>query len=256
MNTTLATRRAEIKTTIIEAIEDPKLWAPWFKAGWFGKRDSWAAWIAFLKTLFGLPLTAAELETFKHCTALEAPPDGGAFEAALICGRRSGKSRTLALIAAYLGTMVDWSPYLSPGERGTVMVVATDTKQARTILNYVREFLKVKLLAPLIVRETLTSIDLANGITLEILPASYRTIRGYTTVAVLLDELAFWRTDEGSANPDREILNAVRPAMATIPASRLLLASSPYAKRGSCGTPISGPTASPAIPWFGKRRRR
>jgi hypothetical protein len=221
-------------TTIIEACRDPKLFAPWFQAGWFKKKDaeSWAAWFAFLKALFGLPMTAAELAIFQQCTGLDSPPAGGAFEAALVCGRRSGKSRALALIAAYLATMLDWSPYLSPGERGTIMVVASDKKQARAIFNYVREFLKVKVLAPLIQRETLETIELANSITIEILPASYKTIRGYTVVAALLDELAFWRTDEGASNPDREIVNAVRPAMATIPAARLLLASSPYAKKG------------------------
>ncbi len=218
-------------TTIIEACEDSKLFAKCFR-GWFKGAESWAAWFAFLKAVFGLQMTDAELAIFKQCTGLDAPPAGGAFEAALICGRRSGKSRVLALIAAYLATMIDWSPFLSPGERGTVMVIAADKKQARTIFNYVREFLKVRLLAPLIERETLETIELSNGITIEILPASYRTVRGYTVVAGLLDEVAFWRTDEGSSNPDREIVNAIRPAMATIPASRLLIASSPYAKKG------------------------
>jgi Terminase large subunit, T4likevirus-type, N-terminal len=221
------------QTTIIEACREPKLFAPLFQSGWFKKTDdSWKPWFAFLKALFGLPMDEAELAIFKQCTNLESPPDGGVFEAALICGRRSGKSRTMALVASYLATMVDWSPYLAKGERGTVVVVATDKKQARSIFNGVREFLKVKLLSPLIPRETLESLELSNGITIEILPASYRTIRGYTVVAALLDELAFWRTDEGSSNPDREIVNAVRPAMATVPASRLILASSPYGKRG------------------------
>ena len=245
------------QTTIIEACREPKLFAPLFQSGWFKKTDdSWKPWFAFLKALFGLPLDEAELEIFKQCTGLDTPPDGGVFEAALICGRRSGKSRTMALIATYLATMVDWSPYLAKGERGTVVVVATDKKQARSIFNGVREFLKVKLLSPLIQRETLESLELSNGITIEILPASYRTIRGYTVVAALLDELAFWRTDEGSSNPDREIVNAVRPAMATVPASRLILASSPYGKRSNCGTSTSATTASPATSWYGRRRRR
>lgn len=34
------------------------------------------------------------------------------------------------------------------------------------------------------------------------------------------------------ANPDREILNAIRPAMATIPNSKLIVISSPYARSG------------------------
>jgi hypothetical protein len=57
-------------------------------------------------------------------------------------------------------------------------------------------------------------------------------VRGYTLAAALCDELAFWQTDD-SANPDYEILDALRPAMATIPGAMLLCASSPYAKRGA-----------------------
>ena len=37
---------------------------------------------------------------------------------------------------------------------------------------------------------------------------------------------------EIEANPDTEILNALRPAMATVPGALLLSISSPYAKRG------------------------
>jgi hypothetical protein len=47
-----------------------------------------------------------------------------------------------------------------------------------------------------------------------------------------IDEVAFWRSDETSANPDVEILRALRPGLASIPGSMLLIASSPYAKRG------------------------
>ena len=87
------------------------------------------------------------------------------------------------------------------------------------------------MLADLIERETLESLDLRNRITVEVLTASFRTVRGRTVVACLLDELAFWR-DETSANPDTEIVAALRPASATIPGALMLKASSPYARRG------------------------
>jgi hypothetical protein len=57
-------------------------------------------------------------------------------------------------------------------------------------------------------------------------------VRGYTVVAAICDEIAFWHSEE-SANPDFEILNALRPAMATVPSAVLLCISSPYARRGS-----------------------
>jgi hypothetical protein len=67
---------------------------------------------------------------------------------------------------------------------------------------------------------------------IEIATASFRTSRGYSFAAVLADEIAFWHSDESSANPDVEIIRALRPGMSTIPGSILLMASSPYAKRG------------------------
>jgi hypothetical protein len=79
--------------------------------------------------------------------------------------------------------------------------------------------------------ETKTAFGLVGGIAIEIHTASYRTIRGYSVIGAVLDEIAFFRTDD-AAEPDREILGALRPAMATIPDSLLLCLSSPYARRG------------------------
>ena len=55
---------------------------------------------------------------------------------------------------------------------------------------------------------------------------------GYTLIGAVLDEVAFWRTDDGSANPDTEVVSALRPGMATVPDALLLGLSSPYAARG------------------------
>lgn len=54
---------------------------------------------------------------------------------------------------------------------------------------------------------------------------------GYTCIGAVCDEMVFWPTDD-SANPDVEILGALRPAMATVPRALLLVISSPYAGRG------------------------
>ena len=88
------------------------------------------------------------------------------------------------------------------------------------------------MLAPLIVKRDAETIELSNRVVIEIATASFRSTRGYSYAAILCDEVAFWRSDETSLNPDVEILRALRPGMATIPGSMMLIASSPYSQRG------------------------
>src|ERR1035437_2821051 len=238
--------------SIIAACEDPQIFAPWFR-----DKETWAAWFCFLKCMFGLPLDAAELAIFQACTGRSAPRPGGYLECTLICGRRGGKSLILALISTYLATFFDWSPFLTAGERATVSVIAADRKQASTILRYVRGMLGVPLLTGLITRETTDTIDLANQVSIEIQTANFRTVRGKTIVAGLCDELAFWQSDDLGANPDVEILNALRPAMATVPKAMLLKASSPYSRKGALWTDFRkyyGEDASPVLVWKASTR--
>jgi phage terminase large subunit-like protein len=147
-------------------------------------------------------------------------------EAALCVGRRGGKSRILALIAVYLATFRDYRPYLAPGECATIVIMAANKAQARSIFRFVIGLLKaVPLIQPMIVDDNTEQITLSNRVVIEIATASFRTSRGYSFAAVLADEISFWRSEESSANPDVEIMRAVRPGMASIPGSILLLAS-------------------------------
>jgi hypothetical protein len=213
---------------IIEAISDPAIFGPAFR-----NKDTWQAWFAFLATLFGLELTPEQLALYQQCTGRKLAPVTRAVEAWLVCGRRAGKSFILALVAVFLACFFDWTPYLAPGERGTIMIIAADRRQARTIMRYVKGLLRsVPMLARTIEAERTESIDLSNRITIEVHTASFRTVRGYSIVCALLDELAFWQ-GEDSSNPDFEIVTAIRPAMATIPNAMLLCASSPYARKGA-----------------------
>jgi hypothetical protein len=222
------TRKSQPAITIIDAIDDDALFASWFK-----RRQSWAAWRAFLKAMFALPLSKAELAIYQQCTGRTIAPVKAVIEAWLVCGRRAGKSFMLALIAVFLACFHDWRQYLAPGERATVMVIATDRRQARVIFRYISALLtKVPMLARMVERETADTFDLTNNVTIEISTASFRSVRGYTIVAALLDELAFWPTED-AAEPDHEVIAALRPAMATVPGAMLLCASSPYARRGA-----------------------
>lgn len=213
---------------LLEAIEDPNLFAPWFK-----NRATWQAWFAFIAALFALPMTQDQLATYLRHTGREEAPAESNTEAWLIIGRRGGKSFVMALTAVYLACFRDYREHLQPGERATVMVIAADRRQARVIIRYVAAMLtRIAMLRAMVERGTADSFDLSNQVTIEVGTASFRTTRGYTYAAVLADEIAFWRTDD-AAEPDYAILDALRPGMATIPGAMLLCASSPYARRGA-----------------------
>ena len=153
-------------------------------------------------------------------------------ESWIVAGRRGGKSFILAFIACYLAVFKDWRPYLGPGEIATVMVIAADRKQARAIMNVRQGPPQRHEDAGLDHQaERVESIDLANSVRIEVHNCSFRSTRGYTVVAALLDEMAIWR-DEDAANPAIEVLASIRPAMVTIPGAMLLCASSPISRKG------------------------
>jgi len=120
------------------------------------------------------------------------------------------------------------------------------------LFRYCRGFLTgVPMLARMIEAETADRIDLTNRVSIEIATASFRSTRGYSLVAALLDEVAFYG-GEDSANPDVEILNAIRPALGTIPGAMLLCASSPYGRRGALWSAFKrhwGRADAPVLVW-------
>jgi hypothetical protein len=211
---------------IREALNDERLFG-----GVLRDKATWAAWRAFLGAFFGLPLSDPEADTFRRCTGRELPT--GAFsEGWLVCGRHSGKSFLMGLVAVFLACFRSYLQYLGPGERATIMIVAADRKQARVVMRYIKGLLAIPMLARLVEREAAESIDLAGQVTIEVMTSNFRNVRGYTIAAALLDEVSFWPTED-SATPDVETIASIRPAMATIPNAVLLCASSPYARRGA-----------------------
>ena len=157
--------------TIIDACRDPKVFAAAFR-----DRETWQAWFAFLAALFGLPMDDEQRRLFTECTQRTDRPSTPFNEAWLICGRRSGKSFALALVAVFLAcSKDDWLRYLNVGERGTIMVLAADRRQARTIMRYVKGLLQlVPMLTRMIEAERQEAVDLNNRITIEVHTAASR----------------------------------------------------------------------------------
>jgi hypothetical protein len=209
---------------LLQALDDDQLFAPHF-AG-----PSWGPWKTFLRALFGLPID--DIALYRRCTERTNAPAKPFTEAALIIGRRGGKSRILALVATYLACFKDYRQHLAAGERATIAVIAADRRQARVIFRFLVGIVdSVPMLSAMIEDRTAETITLTNRVTIEIHTASFRVTRGYTFGAVLADETAFWRTEE-STNPDVEIFRALRPGLGTIPGAMLLNASSPYRRTG------------------------
>jgi hypothetical protein len=213
---------------IIQALDDPNVFGAFFRG------PTWVVWRVFLAVLFGLPLTSEQLALYTKHTGRTAAPTSPLHEAWLCIGRRGGKSFILAVVAVFLACFRDWRPFLGPGEIATVMIIARDRRQARVIKRFITGLLKsIPMLAQVIEGETQETIALRNSVSIEIHTASFRSTRGYTIVAALLDEIAYWEVDENSSEPDIEVINAIRPGQATVPGAMLLCASSPHARKGA-----------------------
>jgi hypothetical protein len=238
---------------VLQAFTDKKMFGRWFGRGWL-RGDSWAAWRSFLSAVFALPMDADAKEIYTRHTGRTDTPTEASREAFVIAGRRSGKSRIAAFIATYLAACVDYTGVLAPGEVGTVMIIAADRKQAGVILKYIIGFFEnIPMLAQLVASRTKESVTLTTGIVIEVHTCSYRSVRGFTCIAAICDEVAFWRAED-SANPDAEIFNALRPSLATVPSSLLLGISTAYAKRGLLWNTYRtyyGQAGAPTLVWKG-----
>jgi Phage terminase large subunit (GpA) len=224
---------------ILETLDDPNLLGASIR-----DPDSWRPWRALLAAAFGLPLSSDELALYRACTGRTAPPGAPAAYLWLVIGRRGGKSFTMALIAVFLAVFKNWHKYLSPGERAIVLLVAADREQTKILHRYCRGILSPPILQSHVLNVTTSEIELKGGVTIEVVTRSYRTVRGRSVCVAVLDELAFWRDDD-SANPDSEVLNAVRASMATFGSDAMVIAgSSPYARRGVLWNAVRR--------WFGK----
>lgn len=211
---------------MIQTLSDPALLGQFIK-----DPETWKAWFAFLRAFFGLkPASREDRKIFKQCAGGRRWPKKPSSEAWVICGRRGGKSTIVALIAAFLAAFRQY-PTLGPGEVGYVLIVSVTKSQSNIIKRYLSGiFNENAFLKSLLVRETQTEIELSNGIIISVLTSDFRSLRGYTAIACIIDEIAFFFS-EGS-KPCHEAIRALRPTLATT-SGPLIAISSPYAKRGS-----------------------
>lgn len=191
---------------------------------------TFAAWRTVAKVLDGLPLGPEEFALYQAITGRDTPPAGPFSEAYLVKPRRAGGTLFGAACGLH-AALHDYSDKLGPGEVATVALIASDRRQARQLMNYVKGLVHDSpLIEAELLKETEESIHFQHRTVVEVHVASFRSTRGYSYACVLLDELAFFRSDL-SANPDVELVRAVRPGLANL-GGRLLGFSSPHSRRG------------------------
>jgi len=199
-------------------------------AEWLG-HDDWRPWHAFLCAFRGEPMSPYEANLFRKCTGRQSVPDKPYREGWVVVGRKGRKSAIAGALSVYAAVYGQWKR--AAGETLRVVVIALSKDQARLVLDYAAAILESRPgLARLIESKDSETIRLRNGVEIACFPNSYRLVRGPTIVCAILDEVAIWWNHELAANPDKEILGALKPAMITQPGSLLIGLSSPYAKKG------------------------
>jgi len=215
--------------SLIDAVFSEKGFKSYFK-----DISTWSSWITFFKALEAPDsLNEGELKLFKDCTGLEKPYKGRIKEAYMICGRRSGKSTISALLAVFYSVFGNWRQYLSPGETARVFVVACNKEQAKIIMDYIKAFLNLTpTLKNMIHKTQAESIQLKNGVEINVKPQSWRSSRGFSTGILILEELSWWRFEGESKVQDKDIYTALLPGMTTITNSLVLGISTPFTRQG------------------------
>ncbi|WOJ95534.1 hypothetical protein R0137_09730 [Congregibacter brevis] len=213
------------KITMRELLTHEKLLGPIYG------RESFEKQVAILCAFASEELTDKERKIMHKLSGGRTMTPGEVFNAlCMILGRRSDKTQMSGVLSISTTVCSDYSDLVSPGERPTALILANDKKQGGNCMRYIQGMIdSSRILAQEVLRSTDEMILFKNGTAIVVATASFRSARGFTLCCVICDEVAFWLDD--GRNPDVEIINAVRPGLATT-GGPLVLLSSPHARRG------------------------
>ena len=216
---------------IIEAIQDEHLLGPFIG----DDLTSWKPWMVCLRAIYGLPIrTNASRKLIAAVSGRKAAllPTKGFTQSLFLTGRRSGKSKMAAICGAFEAALSGRESKLSKGEIGMVAVISPTKHQSNIVKSYLRAIFDSPLLAAEIIRETREGFELRNGVHIGILAGDWRTVRGFSLLAAIVDEVCFLQaSDELKVKSDTDLINAITPSLATT-GGRLIGLSSPYARKG------------------------
>jgi hypothetical protein len=183
---------------------------------------------AFLKSFYGLKLNGEELDFYYRATGRKIYIPLEQKEVTAIIGRRGGKTRLAAQIAVFEA----FRHKLPRGKRAFILVIAPVLRQSETAFDYISEYIHGSpVLLRSIVEERKSEIKLRNGITIRCQPCN-TTVRGLSVVCAICDEVGFWIHEQTAANPEEQVMAALRPTMATFRDAKLIKISTPCRKEG------------------------
>ncbi len=139
-------------------------------------------------------------------------------------GRRGIKSATVCRIAVAIATAQHW--VLQPGEVGVVPLVSVSRDEASDRLTTIEAILnalghKHDATADTIAMRTLP-------IEFRVRASSSKAGVGFTSVCMILDEVALWEASDDSADPARDVFASLNPTTATQPHAWTFLISAPW----------------------------
>lgn len=151
-------------------------------------------------------------------------------------GRRSGKSTMSALVCLWACLMRDETlrPMLRPGEWGYAVAVATNTRQARLIVQAARSIVEESpLLSGAIDSSTEDEIKFRNGMALAAFPCTSRGSRGWPVHTLVMDEAAHFLSDTDGPQVADKVYAALSPATAQFgDFARIIISSTPWGEDG------------------------
>lgn len=193
---------------------------------------SWNRWRSVLKAAAGELLSPDEEILFREIAGDRDPPTKQVSELWCVCGRRAGKDSIASAIAT-VAALNDYTAYLRPGERASILCLASDRAQAKIIFRYIRGyFTSIPELRPLLLRETEDVLELSTGVEIIVSTSSYKAVRGRATCCAILDEVSFFHGGDESINNSEAVYDALLPSLATIPSAMIVGISSPHRQAG------------------------
>lgn len=201
-----------------------------------------------LKSFYGLPLNESELLTWSmlqggamfdelgYVTGVTLvpylPQEYNRLVAVL--GRRSGKTdQVVGTAAAYEITLGGHREWVREGQEYKLLFFAQSKQDAQTNMQFIKMALEESPRLSKEIKEAIaTEIRMKDGLVVEPVPVGKAVGRGHAIPVVIMDEAAFWYTDEKAANPDFEVLRAVSYSQLQFPNPKIFIPSTPWVEQG------------------------